>query len=432
MPNKNKDDLFDHIREGDLSEFRPQSENARIHPARAIGMLEKSINKVGWLGAVTVAADGEAFDGSLRLETIATALDGAKPIVVDVDGTRPVIVRRTDIPNADNPLAREASVWANRVAEVSEWDKTVLADWGSAGDIDLGELWTVDELAGWDVDLADIESLDPVEPLTDEDAVPEDVETRCKKGDIWQLGRHRLMCGDSTAITDVERLMDGKKADMAFTDPPYGVSYAEKNESLNTVGRGNCIQTPIENDHLKDDELKSFFSEAFLSLSLCMKPGCSFYVCAPQGGEQMMMMMMMSEAGMPMRHELIWVKNNHVLGRADYHYKHEPILYGWKEGAGHVWNGERNKFSVWEFDKPHSSRLHPTMKPVELIEFAIQNSSNHLDVVLDLFLGSGSTLIACEKTGRTCYGMELSEKYCDVILKRWEDYTGKTAVRVED
>jgi hypothetical protein len=146
MPAK---DLFDHIREGDLSEFRPQSENARIHPARAIGMLEKSINKVGWLGAVTVAADGEAFDGSLRLETIATALDGAKPIVVDVDGTRPVIVRRTDIPNADNPLAREASVWANRVAEASEWDKAVLADWGLAGDIDLGELWTVEELAGW-------------------------------------------------------------------------------------------------------------------------------------------------------------------------------------------------------------------------------------------------------------------------------------------
>lgn len=178
MPtNKDKDDLFDHIREGDLSEFRPQAENARIHPARAIGMLEKSINKVGWLGAVTVAADGEAFDGSLRLETIATALDGAKPIVVDVDGTRPVIVRRTDIPNADTQLAREASVWANRVAEVSKWDKTVLADWGHAGDIDLGELWTVDELAGWGVDDVDL----PVEDddLGGGDELPKEIDCTC-------------------------------------------------------------------------------------------------------------------------------------------------------------------------------------------------------------------------------------------------------------
>lgn len=145
------DDLYDYIREGDLSEFRPQSTNARIHPARAIGLLEQSIGKVGWLGAVTVAADGEAFDGSLRLETIATALDGTKPIVVDVDGTRPVIVRRTDIPNADTPLAREASVWANRVAEVSEWDYPVLADWQAEGDIDLGEMWYPEELAEWEV-----------------------------------------------------------------------------------------------------------------------------------------------------------------------------------------------------------------------------------------------------------------------------------------
>jgi len=141
----------------------------------------------------------------------------------------------------------------------------------------------------------------------------------------------------------------------------------------------------------------------------------------------MMMMMMMKEAALPVRHELIWVKNNHVLGRADYHYKHEPVLYGWKDGAGHPWYGERNKFSLWECNRPTSSKLHPTMKPVELVEIPINNSSKTNDLVLDLFGGSGTTLIACEKTGRIARLMELSEHYCDVIVKRWQTLTGKQA-----
>jgi len=158
-----------------------------------------------------------------------------------------------------------------------------------------------------------------------------------------------------------------------------------------------------------------------------MKPGAPFYIFAPQGGEQMMMMMMMMKAGLPVRHELIWVKNNHVLGRADYHYKHEPVLYGWKEGAGHPWFGDRNKFSIWNVNKPMSSKLHPTMKPVELCEIPIMNSSKGSDIVLDLFGGSGTTIIACEKTGRISYIMELDPKYCDVIVKRWQEFTGKEA-----
>ena len=163
---------------------------------------------------------------------------------------------------------------------------------------------------------------------------------------------------------------------------------------------------------------------------VAMKPGAPFYVFAPQGGEQMMMMMM-QEACLPVRHELIWVKNNHVLGRADYHYKHEPVLYGWKDGAGHPWYGDRNKFSIWNVDKPMQSKLHPTMKPVELVEIPIQNSSKGHDVVLDLFGGSGTTMIACEKTGRQARLMELDPKYCDVIVKRWQDFTGKQAIHAE-
>jgi DNA modification methylase len=221
--------------------------------------------------------------------------------------------------------------------------------------------------------------------------------------------------------------MMNELVDLVVTDPPYGVSYADKNKSLNVVSPANRIQTPIKNDHLKGDELSSFFLSVFSSMFCVMKDGCPFYVFAPQGGEQMMMMMMMKEAALPVRHELIWVKNNHVLGRADYHYKHEPVLYGWKDGAGHPWYGERNKFSLWECNRPTSSKLHPTMKPVELVEIPINNSSRTNDVVLDLFGGSGTTLIACEKTGRRARLMELSEHYCDVIVKRWQTLTGKQA-----
>ena len=196
-----------------------------------------------------------------------------------------------------------------------------------------------------------------VEGLTDEDAVPEAPEQPVTvEGDVWVLGKHRLMCGDSTSVDAVEKLMDGALADLVVTDPPYGVRYADKNSSLNASGRGNCIQTPIKNDHLQGDELKDFFLASFSSMFIAMKPGAPFYVFAPQGGEQMMMMMMMQEACLPVRHELIWVKNNHVLGRADYHYKHEPVLYGWKNGAGHPWYGDRNKFSIWHVDKPMQDR----------------------------------------------------------------------------
>ena len=302
------------------------------------------------------------------------------------------------------------------------WDVDVLAN-----NFDVPSLieWGVPEnlFAGFEAD-----SMSGTTGLTDDDSVPEvPVEPTSKLGDLYALGDHKLLCGDSTNLDHVKRLMGEDKADMVFTDPPYGVSYADKNKSLNAVSKGNRIQTPIINDSLKDKELAEFFVMAFTSLFESMKEGAGFYVSAPQGGEQMMMMMMMSQAGLPVRHELIWVKNNHVLGRADYHYKHEPVLYGWKEGAAHSWYGERNQFSTLMVDKPHSSKLHPTMKPIELIEIFLKNSSKGDDIILDLFGGSGSTLIACEKTNRKCYMMELSPNYCDVIIKRWEEFTGKKA-----
>lgn len=209
------------------------------------------------------------------------------------------------------------------------------------------------------------------------------------------------MCGDSTDLACVERLMGGDKADMVFTDPPYGVSYADNNEFWFTV---------LSNVHIATSNQ------------------ASYYICSPQGGDLMMMMMSIIRAGWQLKHMLIWVKNNHVLGRCDYNYKHEPILYGWKEDGTHEFvGGGRCKTSVWDFNKPLKNDLHPTMKPIELCEEAILNSSRQGQITLDPFLGSGSTLIAAEKTSRKCYGMEIDPHYCDVILTRWEKFTGKTA-----
>ena len=266
---------------------------------------------------------------------------------------------------------------------------------------------------------------------TGDDEVPE-VEEKAvsKRGEMYELGNSILMCGDSTNAEDVARLMGGEKADMVFTDPPYNVNYADKNSFLNEADEGNRIQEDIENDHYSDDNEcgEKLWKPAFSNCYENAKDKCSIYVTMPQGGAHMMMMMMMiKESGWQVKHELIWVKNNHVLGRVDYYYKHEPILYGWKKG--HKWYG-KGKFdkSVWEIDKPLKSDLHPTMKPIELIENALLNSSNKNDLILDLFGGSGSTLIASEKNGRKARLMEIEPKYCDVIRKRytkWAKENGK-------
>lgn len=244
------------------------------------------------------------------------------------------------------------------------------------------------------------------------------------------MGSHRLLCGDATKKKDFERLMGGQKADMVFTDPPYGVNYAAKNKYLNEISRGNRIQTPIKNDHKNEAEIKILWKAVFEIIRDNLADINSYYITGPQIQGMMMMMMMMQEAGLPYRHVIIWVKNNHVLGRCDYNYKHEPVFFGWTK-THKFYGGGPFKTSVWEIAKPHKSDLHPTMKPVELITNAILNSSAPKQVVLDPFLGSGSTLIACEKTNRICYGMEIDSHYCDVIIKRWEDFTGKKAKRVE-
>jgi len=271
-----------------------------------------------------------------------------------------------------------------------------------------------------------------------------DVETRVKPGDIWQLGDHRLICGDSTKATDVEKLLDGTKADLLLTDPPYNVNYEG----------GNGLK--IQNDHMEDKSFQEFLTAAFVIANANLKKGAAFYIWHADM-ESYNFYQAAKNAGWQIRQCLQWVKSSLILGRKDYQLRHEPCLYGWTEGASHTWNGGRKQTTISEAvdlmneedlrkaykdlvesidnsiiyeDKPRANKEHPTMKPVKLLARLIRNSSNVGDSVLDLFGGSGSTMMACEQIGRKCYMCEMDPHYCDVIIERWEQMTGKKATKL--
>jgi DNA modification methylase len=264
-----------------------------------------------------------------------------------------------------------------------------------------------------------------VEPDEKDDVVPEVKESFSQSGDLYILGSHRILCGDSSKVEKVEYLMNNKKLDMVFTDPPYGVSIGNKNKLLDSFQKGGRIKENINNDCLSPELLKDLLIEIFKNIKKVSNDVCSYFVTAPQGGDLGMMMMMMKESGLPVRHIIIWVKNRQAfsLGRIDYEYKHEPILYTWNKSHKFYAKGNQRS-SVWNIDRENKCDLHPTMKPVELIVNAIMNNSIERNIVGDFFLGSGSTLISCQKTNRICYGIELDPHYIDVIVKRYTDYIG--------
>jgi DNA modification methylase len=259
------------------------------------------------------------------------------------------------------------------------------------------------------------------------DEIEEVEEATIKLGDIIELGKHRVICGTAEREEMFAQLMNGEHADMCFTDPPYGVSIGDKNKLLDSIQKAGRIKTNIENDTMTPEVLKAMLITCFTNLKVYSHDCCSYYVTAPQGGELgMMMMMMMKESDLPIRHIIIWNKNKQCFsfGRLDYEYKHEPILYTWNKRHEFYSKGQ-HKNSVWNIDKENKCDVHPTMKPVELIENAILNSSLENQIVVDPFLGSGTTIIACEKTGRICYGIELDPHYCDVIIQRYRDWCEK-------
>lgn len=251
--------------------------------------------------------------------------------------------------------------------------------------------------------------------------VDEENEPICKLGDIWQLGRHRLICGDSTDKATVERLMDGGKADMVLTDPPYNVAYEGKTEDALT----------IQNDRMESEQFNKFLTSAFERMYENLKDGGAFYIWYANM-EGYNFISACNNAKLKIKQYLVWVKNSLCIGRSDYQWKHEPCLYGWKDGAAHYFVDDRTQTTVLNFNKPARNGEHPTMKPVELFAYQIKNSSRKNEIVLDLFGGSGTSIIASEQTGRICYTCELDPKYCDVIIKRWETLTNKKAIKMEE
>ena len=250
-----------------------------------------------------------------------------------------------------------------------------------------------------------------------EESLPE--EPKSARGEIYRLGRHRLMCGDSTSIDDIEKLMDGQKADLLLTDPPYNVDYTGKTKDA----------LKIENDVQEDSDFRQFLRDAFSGADAVMRPGACFYIWHADS-EGYNFRGACFEVGWSVRQCLIWNKNSLVMGRQDYQWKHEPCLYGWKDGAGHTWASDRKQTTVLDFDRPTKNDIHPTMKPVKLFAYLIENNTGDGDAVLDLFNGSGTTIMACEQTERCAYTMELDPRYVDAAIDRWEKFTGQKAVKI--
>jgi len=303
----------------------------------------------------------------------------------------------------------------NRVHEEAEWNDDLLA-------IELADL----QGAGFDLSLTgfdddELASLlaEGNEGLTDPDEAPPVEEVAVSQsGDLWLLGKHRLLCGDSTKPADLDRVMDGNKADLIITDPPYNVDYEGKTKDALT----------IQNDSKTDKQFFEFLLAAYKAMLGVVKNGAGIYVFHADL-EAVNFRRAFRESGWKLSQCCVWVKQTIVMGRSDYHWQHEPVLYGWKPTAGHRWYSDRKQSTVWRFDRPTRSLEHPTMKPIELLEYPMKNSSRGGDVILDPFGGSGSTLIACEKNGRMARTIELDPLYCDVIIRRWQNFTGKEAKR---
>lgn len=384
-----------------IDQLKPYKKNARTHSDSQVQKIANSIEEFGFINPVLIDGDFNIIAGHGRLL-------GAKKL-----GLKSVpCLFVEDLTEAQ----QRAYVLAdNKLAEDAGWDMDLLQE-------ELKALADMDfdiTLAGFELDDLNIEIDEPV----DNDEAPgidEEAEPIVHSGELWKLGDHYLLCGDSTSKEDVQKLMQGGEVDLLLTDPPYNVAYEGKTADALT----------IQNDSMESDEFKKFLVSAFSCAESVMKAGASFYVWYASR-EHVNFETALTEVNLEVREQLIWNKNVMVLGRQDYQWKHEPCLYGWKGGAGHNWYSDRSQTTVLDFDKPARSDIHPTMKPVDLFAYLIKNSSKRGDKVLDLFGGSGTTLIACDELGRQAYLMELDPKYASAIVTRWENLTGKKAERVE-
>jgi len=393
------------------AELVPYARNSRTHSDAQVAQIAASITEWGFTNPILIDPDGGIIAGHGRLLAARKLGLDDVPCVV-ADGWSDAQKRAYII--ADNKLALNAG-----------WDNEMLA-------VEFAEL----DGLGFDLtltgfELAEIAALSPqiVEGLTDEDAVPEvPVEPVTRLGDIWIMGDHRLMCGDSTSIDAVEKLMDGQKASLVVTDPPWNVAYG-KNLANNAQ---NDKPREILNDNFKTNkEWEDFLHGVMSCINTVTMPGCPVY-CVMGPSEWPAVDASLRNNGFHWSSTIIWAKDQLVMSRKDYHTQYEPMWYGWKSDAARIWVvKDRKQSDLWKCDRPKSSPLHPTTKPVELAERAILNSSNNGAITFEPFGGSGWMLIASEKTGRINRSMELDPKYCDVIVKRWQEFTGKKATHAE-
>lgn len=422
------------------SELKLNAKNPRKNDT-AVETVVKSIQEFGFKNPLIVDSTGTVWCGNTRLKAARKLGIEEVPCIVADDLTEEQI--------------RKLALIDNKSSEIAEWDFELLKD--ELADLDMDEFdldWGIDEALGIEKEVEE-------DDFDVDEAIPD--EPKAKLGDIYILGEHRLMCGDSTKEEDVAKLMNGKLADLVVTDPPYNVNIGQGGDSIMSMRIQHHRQdgATIKNDNMEDDEFYEFLLKAFRNINTSLKDGGAFYIWHADT-KGLIFREAMNDAELQIRQTLIWNKNRLIMGRQDYQWKHESCLYGWKDGAGHYFVDDRTQTTVIEDkgidlkklkkeemlkllqeiysdkvsttiineDRPNVSEEHPTMKPIKLFARQIKNSSRIDEIVLDLFGGSGTTIIACEQLKRKAYLMEFDPHYVDVIIKRYEDFTGKKAVKI--
>jgi DNA modification methylase len=376
-----------------MIKIKPSNRNTNKHTEKGMELLTTSISKVGAIESISVTEEGTIISGHARKETFDKL--GMKPKQVNIASDEYPVIVRSDIHDNTKEYF-EAQILANTTSKLNiDIDTELIEEIAVEYDLDIEELGVEileDEETHLEAEEDDFDATPPEEPIT-------------VLGDLYEIGEHRLLCGDSTDSDSVSRLMDGKKADICHTDPPYNINYEG----------GSKKREKIANDKLED--FPKFLYDVYTTIATALKKGGAIYVWHASS-ETHNFIQQFLDAGFLFKSYIVWNKNNSTFGRSDYHWKHEPCIYGWLDGASHKWYGDRKQTTIWDIDRPSRSEEHPTMKPIALCSKPLENSSKQGDIVLDVFLGSGSTMVASHQLKRKCYGMELDPKYCDVIVKR--------------
>jgi site-specific DNA-methyltransferase (adenine-specific) len=377
----------------------PYENNARIND-KAVEAVANSIKEFGMKNPIIIDKNNVIIAGHTRLKALQKLGIEKAPCIIADDLTEEQV--------------KAFRIADNSTAQIAEWDLEKLNTELANIDLDM-------TMFGLDEQIKDIEKQFAKEIIEDDFDAELPEEPKSKLGDIYALGNHRLMCGDSTNENDVSKLVGEQKMDLLITDPPYNVDYTGKSKKA----------MKIQNDKMENNVFHDFLVKAFSNAYNFLKDGGAFY-CWYASKEVVNFYTALEDSGFTVKQELIWNKNSLVMGRQDYQWKHEPCLYGWKDTSSHAWYSDRKQTTIINWDRPSKADLHPTMKPIGLFDYQIKNSSKAGDNILDLFGGSGTTIIACEQNNRNAYTMEYDPKYVDVIIKRWETLTGEKAEKIEE